>query len=245
MAGFEFEFECESGSNAYARNVMRFVQSKASDWDCSLRYHSEKPGVFEAMIDGGLISMQALAIALVSDLKAFAAAPCSDLSGPSRARVCLSILHSFFDGLDDLETGIAETADFFSASPNSYRFDVGNATHLRGIARDLRFALLSFENGRYPPTQLVEQIHTAVGALLRTALAKSSSRDSFPSLVAQAKEEGLISDDNANVLFELNSLRRNAKHRSQGVSVTELRELLLPAVGICHSLARRVREKTL
>jgi hypothetical protein len=70
-----------------------------------------------------------------------------------------------------------------NAAPRSYVFEAGAATHLKGALRRFTSALALYSNGELAPAQLIEEAHTILELVLRSALGDQSRDRTFAGMV--------------------------------------------------------------
>jgi hypothetical protein len=141
-----------------------------------------------------------------------------------------------------ISTLVGEASDLVAGVPCSYRFDVGGATDLAGSMQAFSSALVLYHNGQVAPVHLAENAHTAVETLLRRVLGRDSRGKSFEAMVRDAASRSCLTPELVAPILELKTIRRDAKHRGQGVRPEKLQQLLAPILRACHALARAVRQ---
>lgn len=88
--------------------------------------------------------MQSLGTALAIELRAFAAAPQAGTATWAREAAVKRVLTAYAKGLDRIVGMVGEVAEGLHATPRSYVFDSGRATHLQGKLDDLTLSLVSY-----------------------------------------------------------------------------------------------------
>jgi hypothetical protein len=162
-----------------------------------------------------------------------------------RTRVAKGVVMAYLKGLTDFSRDLQGLVNSLGdgrihAVPNSFVFDVGSATHLKGKIQNLTFSLLSYREGRMAPDQMGEECHTALELLLKTAV-PSASPATFAALVGKAHEAHYFEDKAKDALIRLKDIRRKSKHSGQSMTAHEMDGLILDIVPIIHTLAKIIR----
>ena len=163
--------------------------------------------------------------------------------GPNQYRqdIAHRVTSSYANSLDEITETVEHISETFDGMPNSLSFDVGGATHLSGHINAFSNSLTLYYQGRILPHQIAEDAHTIIELLLRDVLGSSSNKLSFEEKVQSAEDKGCFDQKLAVALVQLKNLRRDAKHRGQGISNKVIDRLLPPVITASHRLARIIR----
>jgi len=83
-----------------------------------------------------------------------------------------------------------------------------------------RSAIIGLASGAAAPLTVLEEIHSTIETLLRTLV--SEPAHSFPTLVVQASEAGLIDSADVDCITAMNDLRKQAKHHCELVTAEQV-----------------------
>lgn len=89
---------------------------------------------------------------------------------------------------------------------------------------------------------MVEESHSTLGDLLRTAVDRAGKGRSFKGLISEAQGRGLIGEAHADMALRLNARRRKLKHQGQAVPVDEVPYLIWKTAELCQVLTASFRK---
>jgi hypothetical protein len=245
MAGFDFWVHTPTRRRVLTRNLLFFIQRLGAERGCFIRFRWETTNRYYVTADGKLPDLQSLGQIMLDNLVSFAEGH-SGPPGPSeRARLAERVGMAYLERLIEFSEDLQGLVDSFGkerihAVPNSFIFDVGNATHLKGKIRNLTHSLLSYREGRMAPDQIGEDCHTVIELLLKAAVPCDGPM-TFAGLVERAHEANYFNDKARNALIRLKDLRRESKHRGQSITPDEMDGLILDVVPTIHSLTKIIR----
>jgi len=241
MAGFDFSVAASPQERQFIRSLLRLSQRLAGFQGLKLSYRWQADAGYYVTVDGSLPSMQSFLEPLVTSLLSHAEGSTGFRPPSERKKIARRITGSYADGLDRITESVHRISELFGGRPNSYSFDVGEATHLQGHLNSFTEALTLYHQGRIVPHQIAELSHSALELLLKNALGPESKGQSFESMVRSAAEKQLLDTGLVNPLVHLKNLRRDAKHRGQGISHELFNDLLPSILSSAHELAQKIR----
>ncbi len=215
------------------KHLLRRVQALAKEYELELRYRWDDAGYY-VCVDGPLPMMQAMTYGLETELMRCVESEHAT-SEYIKTKIAQEFADSHLEGLKGSEEMVSMLASKFadhgwSAAPQSYDFDCGLATDLKGQLRLLKWALVAYDNGDRHPNELVEVLHTTIEAVMNRWLGEEKL-----SFGQSAKK--LVDDPELLIkVLEMKNLRRDSKHRNQHVSDVQLRSILGPCLDALHLL---------
>lgn len=236
MAGFDFEFHCRGSDRDLGRSLLEQLQTLARRRRLKVRFRWAGAHYY-VTVDGRLPEMQAFLLPVAPYLSGYSEAHSSPRSPKARRRVCTQLLGAYWSGVERISEGVREVSGFFGGTPSSYLFEVGAHTHLTGPLKSFTRALIMYHSGLLPPAQIAESAHTVLEILLKGVLPAHQRGDSFQALVNAAITAKYIPGDVEGPLLELKNIRRDAKHRGQGVSSARIDRLLPSIISASQRLA--------
>jgi len=237
MAGFDFEVEISGSQKSLVRALLRELHTLAHPRGVSVRFRTNAVG-YHVGVNGSLFEMQAVVEACGPFLAGFSTAFPRPRGRRTRRSICERILEAFASGVSEISTLVHQASDLIDGMPYSYRFDVGGATDLAGSMKAFSRLLVLYHNGHVAPVHLAETAHTAIETLLRRVLGRDSRERSFEAMAHDAAKRGYLTAEAVEPILELKDVRRDAKHRGQGIRPENLKRLLEPVLSVCHGLAR-------
>lgn len=240
MAIFDFKVHCQDRQRGLSRALLRQLQALAKNRNLELRFRWVNKHYY-VTVDGSLLEMQALTPTAIPYLYGYSEAYPEPKNLSTRRNLCDELIDSYLAGVERISDDVHEIAEYIGGTANSYRLDPGTRTHLTGPLRSFRISLVMYHNGLLAPASLAEDAHTAAELLLKAVLLRDSRPDSFEGLVKSAITAQLLQGYLEQPLLELKNLRKNAKHRGQGVSAKRLNELLPSILSACQTLASTIR----
>jgi hypothetical protein len=254
MAGFDFSIPLRRGQRPVARQLLRHAQHLARDRRCNrptvLRFRFKTAsagrgcGSYEAYVDGDFAEIQAFAADLPEALDQYARGYSAARRTKSRD-VAWNISSALATATAALASEFAQLTRMVAElnAPvvvNSYIFARTNVPTIDTVLRRFTETLLHARNDRLDAAIVAEHAHTAVEAVLNRVARAGASDSAFDELIVAAEEARLITDQEARSLRSLKTMRRNAKHRGQGVRATTLKSVLGSVVGVIHRLVARI-----
>lgn len=243
MADFDFEGEISGSQKSLVRALLRELHTLAHPRGVTVRFRTNAVG-YHVGVSGSLFEMQAVVEAYGPFLAGFSTAFPRPHGRRMRRSICERVLESFASGVSEISTLVQPTSDLIDGMPYSYRFDVGDATDLAGSMKAFSRLLVLYHNGHVAPVHLAETAHTAIETLLRRVLGRDSRDRSFEAMAQDAAERGYLTAEAVGPILELKNVRRNVKHRGQGIRPENLERLLEPVLSVCHGLVTVVRSET-
>ena len=160
-----------------------------------------------------------------------------------RVQIAVGFLTHYSIRLDEMEQYVRDVTAELSplAIPLSYTFDPGRATHIVGMLRALTDVMVRYDLGDVPTSTLIEQAHTTVELLLKTAQPDLQRHSSFQRLVDDAVTRSIITTEHGRAFSSLKSVRKRAKHFGQGVSEAAVEAAMPDVLQGCHRLTAYIR----
>ena len=220
---------------------MRLSQRMSKTRGLKFHYSWQKDREYYVTVDGSLVSMQAMLEPLVNGTLSHAEASVGFGGVKARSAIARRLTIAYAEGLDEITDLVEHTSGYFGGIPNSYSFDVGRATHLKGHLRAFSTSLTMYHRGRIQPHQIAEESHTIIELLLRYILKNESDGRSFEEMVGLSIDKGIIDSVLQAPLLKLKVLRRNAKHKGQGISEDLMNEIMKSVLVATHQLVRLAR----
>ncbi len=242
MAGFDFEVEISGSQRFLVRALLRELQAFARARGVSVRFRTNAVG-YHVDVNGSLFETQAIVETSRPFLVGFATGLPRPRGRRTRCSICERVLESFVSSVSEISTLVDQASDLFDGVPYSYRFDIGDATDLAGSMKAFSRVLVLYHNGHLAPVHLAESAHTAIETLLRRALGRDSRGKSFEAMAHRAVKRGYLTAESVGSILELKNIRRDAKHRGQGIRPQKLERLLEPILRGCHELTRAMRRE--
>lgn len=252
MAGFDFRVPVPPQDREYARVLLRYLQRLARYRPCdrptTLRFEWCPPSQehnynnYRVTVDGDFAEIQALCADSIRAIYHFSQGYVAAQPKYKKSWLPEVVPLAFLKGIHEFHEGFNEIRDALgkmgvALSPNSYHFKRTGTAIVDKILGATSAALLQWRNGSAPTTVLAEQLHTACEVLSKASLSAPNRGVSFGELVAEVARRGFISSDQEGALNRLKDLRRDAKHRGQGIGEEPFASLLPNIVGAIHSLS--------
>jgi hypothetical protein len=242
LAGFDFDVPSRPALRSFLDTAFRYMGRRSNDFGLEVtRRWRLRQSSFYVTVDGPLPAMQSFGAALAIELPAFAAAPQAGTAMVARQAAVRRVWTAYAKGLGRIVDMVDEVSEGLHATPHSYFFNPGRATHLRGKLDDLTLTLVSYDLRRVSPSQLGEEIHTVLELLLRESIGASGKEASFGSLVHMAQSQGMLSEEIAVSILELKSRRRDAKHRGQRITEAKVDSVFPDVLAAVHALLSMIR----
>ena len=220
MAGIDFFVMYRRDlDKPFLKDLLRLLQSVARQGSLEFRYRG-RTSAFYCTLDGSLPDMQRLREMFPSRVWGFVAAK-HDLPYTQRKRLGMNLLGQLFDAIDDAEQSVTEAATALGGTALTFRFSTDDP-NLSALVRDLSQDLISWYTGAVSRRHMVETWHSAFENVLRYLVRDQESP--FKALVNHPRFAGTLSQAEKAALEKLNEIRRNVKHRGQGVKIQWLYE---------------------
>jgi hypothetical protein len=251
MAGFDFPIPVRPDERDLARAVLRHLQRAARYRPCDrptlLRYLWSKPTAetpyhhYYVAIDGDFAEIQAFAAAAVNDCyhfgEGFIAAKPQFRRSKAAKVVAFALLKRIMEFQNEMQELVGRLGEIGAAlSPNSYLFAKSGCAAVDRSCGAASVSLINWRNGREPAATLAEQLHTAAEVSLKEVISAPNRGVPFAKLVSSAREHGVLNEHQAAALHKLKDLRRDSKHRGQGVSERLLADIVSLCVSSLHNI---------
>lgn len=195
----------------------------------------------ELLADGSFLGLEAAIDALGRELPIVADTLASERDEPALVALGDVIVIELRRGVGDLLT---YTEDVFADTPARPAAPTLPSRPGAGPSADrvvaYRAAVLAALSGVVEPPTVLEEIHSTIESLLRALLAKPEF--SFPGLVDQSVETGLLDEVDREPLRSLNKRRVAAKHHGSAVTIDDAFHHYLATFPAVVALATKARK---
>ena len=240
MAGFDLSVSVTAKQRTLMAAILRYAQQLARNHDCRIKYRWTGKK-FYITCDGSLPLLQAITHEFAQRIPPFIQGLKSRSRDEMQMRLLARFLIAYEASLSEFGGHLEDLSARLGATPNSLQFDFGTIAHLQNRANSFQEAFTAHYYGHISTPVIVEEGHTLAQLAMKKVLGKEAKRLSFSGMAERCFVERLISQTEKDDLVALNALRRNSKHRGQGIKPERFNSLIESLVSSLHKLARAVR----
>jgi len=241
MAGFDFEVPSTIKERHFLQSLLSLSQKRAHHFGVKFNYRWQNNYSYYVEVESSLPAMQSLLAPLIISIMSLAEGSAELKHATRRRKIALRLASEYANSLDQTTTFVTNISGMFGGIPNSLSFDPGKATHLLGNLRSLTDMLTAYYSGTLEPSGLAEESHTVLGLLMSEVLGAQAKGKSFAGQAVACTENGYWTKKLEQDVRKMKSLRRDRKHKGQGISRKSFDPLLPSIIQAAHMLCSQIK----
>jgi hypothetical protein len=243
VAGFDFDVPYQESELALLRALLLKMQRLCKSQELEIHYRRKTaPDHFYVTVDGTLRVMQASVSILARVIPAFAEGAVAPPDRRRRMLLAERLIRSYWQGVLRITEMINDVSSYLSSSgfpaatPNSFFFATVHDDAINERLWSLTTTLIAYENGEVGPSQMLEEVHTALEWVMQAVIGQSAKKLTYAQMAESLRDSGIISPDRIDKIIGMKDLRRDAKHRGQSVDRGEFNTYLSPCLEAIHQI---------